>query len=46
MKIFNFIYWTEKQLREEANKYKRRGEFRKNNNSAYRASIKRELLIF
>jgi hypothetical protein len=37
-------YWTEEQLKEEANKYKTIKEFRKNNYNAYQTSKKRKLL--
>lgn len=53
-KIFNIIKtgslggiekkWTKKELQEEANKYQTRGEFRKNNNSAYNAASKKNIM--
>ena len=36
--------WTIEKIKEEALKYKTRNEFRKNNNAAYQAAIKKNLL--
>ncbi|MCK9415214.1 hypothetical protein M0Q97_00985 [Candidatus Dojkabacteria bacterium] len=37
-------YWTKNKLQEEVNKYINRTEFRKNNNGAYDAAIKKDIL--
>jgi len=37
-------YWTKEKLQEEANKYKTRGEFTKNNKSAYSSAVYKKLL--